>query len=193
MSDNVSQENIQKNIQENNEINEKPCLASLDPSFFMTKEQKQRIEENEKLKDVKPVYYSITKATKLYGLFLQKSGKAYSAPVFQTVGKRYLHEFTDGNTVYIKRVEKIFKQNSGGIFFKPEKIFGNPKVYISIPTSAKKNYRDTSKIKNEDLIDRETNKTLFYDFIQIGEYKCFKTKTGDQIEYFDYEINQTYE
>ena len=80
-------------------------------------------------------------------------GKAYSAPVFQTVIKRYLHEFADGNTVYTKRVEKIFKQNSGGLIFKPEKVFGNPKVYISIPTSTKKNYRDASKIKFEDLID----------------------------------------
>ena len=67
MSNNISQEMPQEDIQEISEVNE---IASLDPSFFMTKEQKQRNEENERLKDVKPVYYSITKATKLYGLYL---------------------------------------------------------------------------------------------------------------------------
>ena len=191
MSKNISQEMIQEDI---NEINENPIIfnkneqAELDPSFFMTKEQKQRIEENEKLKDVKPIYLSITKAVKLYGLFLQKLGKAYTAPVFQTGGKRFLHEFKDGNSVYIKRVEKMFKQNSNGLVFKPEKVFGNPKVYISIPIIAKKNYRDTSKIKYEGLSGAE-----YIDFIQVGEYKCFKTKTGDQIEYFDYQINQDYD
>ena len=84
----------------------------------MTKEQKQRIEENEKLKGVKPIYLSITKAVKLFGTFLKKTGKNYTAPVFQVGGKRYIHEFKDGNTVYIKRIEKIFKQNSKDLTFK---------------------------------------------------------------------------
>ena len=68
MDNNISQEMIQEEI--NDRATDKTSfyeINEIDPSFFMTKEQKQRNEKNEKLKDVKPVYYSITKATKLYG------------------------------------------------------------------------------------------------------------------------------
>ena len=81
MSNNVSQENIQENIQE------KQNLDSIDSSFFMTKEQKQRNEENERLKDVKPVYYSITKATKLYGYSFKSLVKLIQHQFFKLLAK----------------------------------------------------------------------------------------------------------
>jgi len=147
--------------------------------FFLNDKQKKLKQKSLEEKDIKPSYFSITKATKHFGNFLQQQELTFVAPIFAMTGSTYQGKDFNGTegavlnkrleAVLIKSVKAGYKQ-----IYTPEEVFGNKKVYITINANNKTKYT----LDNKDA------------FIHVGDYKHFKNY-GKDIEYFEYVIKNT--